>query len=232
MRGFAIAVALLLAGGAAQAEDGRPLLTAARIDGAHLLPPPPAPGSPAETAEIAELKAIAAHRTADEFAQAARDDKDESGQFFASAIGPGFDLARLPATAKLLADILATEDAVSKDAKQHFARPRPWIVIADWQTCAPHKPGPAKNSYPSGHATVAYSEGVVLAALLPDKSDAILRRAAAFAENRLVCGVHFRSDIVAGQVLGTVLATRLLEDAAFRTEYDAAAAELTAAHLR
>ncbi len=217
---------------AAQAEAGRPLLTAADVDGARFLPPPPAAGSPAEAAEIAELKAIAAARTGEEFAQAARDDKDESGTFFASAIGPAFDLAKLPATAKMLGDILATEDVVTKKAKEHFARPRPWIVIADWQTCATHKPGPAVNSYPSGHATVAYAEGVVLASLMPDKAEAILKRSAAFAENRLVCGVHFRSDIVAGQVLGTVIATDLLREAAFRAEYDAAAAELGQAHLR
>jgi acid phosphatase (class A) len=74
--------------------------------------------------------------------------------------------------------------------------------------------------------------GVVLASLMPDKAQAILTRASQFAENRLVCGVHFRSDIVAGQTLGTVIAVDLMQNADFRKEYDAAAAELSAAHLR
>ena len=43
--------------------------------------------------------------------------------------------------------------------------------------------------------------GVVLASLLPDKAQAILQRASVFAENRLICGVHFRSDIVAGRLV-------------------------------
>jgi acid phosphatase (class A) len=233
MRVLAGLLVVFLCSFPAQADDeGHALLSASELDGARFLPPPPAAGSPQAAAEIAELKAIAARRTPAEFEAAAHDDKDESGAFFAAAIGPGFDLGKLPATKKLLADVLATEDVVSKGAKTHFARPRPWIVIADWQTCAPHKAGPALNSYPSGHATVAYSEGVVLAALLPDKAEAILNRAATFAENRLVCGVHFRSDIVAGQVLGTMLAAKLMGNPAFKSEYDAAAAELAAAHLR
>ncbi len=41
--------------------------------------------------------------------------------------------------------------------------------------------------------------GVVLAAVMPDKAQIILARASEFGEHRLVCGVHFRSDIVAGQ---------------------------------
>jgi acid phosphatase (class A) len=227
---------VLLAGlalaGPAWTKEGVARLAPADIDASLILAPPPAPGSPRAQAEIAELKDIAAHRSQAELEQAARDDKDETGQFFASAIGPGFDLAKLPATAAMLADIGATEDTVSKGAKKFFHRDRPWIVIPDWQTCAAHKPGPAQNSYPSGHATIAYAMGVVLAALMPDKAQAILTRSSDFAENRLVCGVHFRSDIVAGQALGTVIAVDLLHNAGFREEYNAAAAELAAAHLR
>ncbi len=63
---------------------------------------------------------------------------------------------------------------------------------------------------------------------MPTKAQAILNRVAGFSEKRLSCGVHFRSDIEAGQTLGTVIATNLLQDAAFRKEYDDAAAELRA----
>jgi hypothetical protein len=40
-----------------------------------------------------------------------------------------------------------------------------------------------------------------------------------------------RSDIVAGQAFGSVIAFDLMQNAAFRSEYDAAAAELKAIHL-
>jgi membrane-associated phospholipid phosphatase len=96
------------------------------------------------------------------------------------------------------------------------------------KTCEPVKPGKAAklNSYPSGHSTLAFSMGVVLADLMPGKSQAILSRAGQYAERRLVCGVHYRSDIVAGQQFGTVLALRLMENPAFQAQMAKARAEL------
>jgi acid phosphatase (class A) len=73
--------------------------------------------------------------------------------------------------------------------------------------------------------------GVVLASLLPAKSQAILARASQYAEHRLVCGVHFRSDIAAGQQFGTVLALKLMDNPRFARQMKAARAELHAAHL-
>jgi acid phosphatase (class A) len=70
--------------------------------------------------------------------------------------------------------------------------------------------------------------GVVLAELLPAKSQAILARAGQYAERRLVCGVHYRSDIVAGQQFGTILALRLMENPVFQGQMAKARAELRA----
>jgi acid phosphatase (class A) len=67
--------------------------------------------------------------------------------------------------------------------------------------------------------------------LVPGKAQAVLARASDYAESRLVCGVHYRADIEAGQVLGNVLVARLMTKPAFKAEVDAAAAELQAAHL-
>ena len=78
--------------------------------------------------------------------------------------------------------------------------------------------------------SLAFSMGVVLAALMPEKAQVILARAEEFGEHRLVCGVHFRSDIVAGQQFGTALALRLMEKPEFKSEMDASRAELRAAH--
>jgi acid phosphatase (class A) len=69
---------------------------------------------------------------------------------------------------------------------------------------------------------------VVLAALLPAKSQAILARASEYAEHRLVCGVHFRSDIVAAQQYGTIVALKLMENPTFQAQMAKAQAELAA----
>lgn len=204
------------------------MLDPAEIDAAHLLPPPPMADSDRAKAEVAELHAIAAASSPAEIEAARRDDGDEKPDLFNAALG--FDVTALPATSKMLNDVLKEEDADSKGAKSYFHRNRPWIVDASIKTCVPVKPGPAATSYPSGHTSLAFSMAVVLAALIPEKAQAILARASEFAEHRLVCGMHFRSDIVAGQQFGTVLALRLMEKPAFKAEMDAARAELRAAH--
>lgn len=210
--------------GAAQAA----LLDPAEIDASRLLPPPPAAGSAAAKAEIAELHAIAASSSADLLEQARRDDGDERPDLFNAALG--FDITALPTTNKMLTDIAKEESADSKAAKSYFHRDRPWIVDSSIKTCLPVKPGPAANSYPSGHATLSFSMGIVLASLMPEKAQAILARASEYAEHRLVCGFHFRSDIVAGQEFGTVMALGLMQRPVFKAEMDAARAELRAAH--
>lgn len=203
-------------------------LPAGSIDAARLLPPPPAAGSPRAKAEVVELHAIARRSTPAMLAAARRDDKDETPALFNTAVG--LDLTALPATANLLAQVHEEEEADSKPAKAYFQRDRPWIVDHSIAACGKVAPGPAKTSYPSGHATTAFAMGVVLASLIPEKAQAILARSSEFAENRLICGMHFRSDIVAGQELGTVIAVRLMADPGFQKGMEAARAELHASH--
>jgi membrane-associated phospholipid phosphatase len=138
----------------------------------------------------------------------------------------------MPATNKLLTMVAEEEDTDSKVAKAYFHRLRPYGADPSLKTCEPVKPGKAAkaNSYPSGHATLAFSMGVVLADLMPAKSQVILARAGQYAERRLVCGVHYRSDIVAGQQFGTILALRLIENPAFKAQMAKARAELPQEH--
>jgi acid phosphatase (class A) len=140
-------------------------------------------------------------------------------------------MEKLPATRAMLTAVSEAEDEATKEPKAFFHRDRPWILDSAIQTCTAHKPGPAANSYPSGHSTVGFAMAEVMAALVPDKAQPLLARASVFAENRLVCGYHFRSDIVAGQELGTVLALQLMADPAFQAKMAAARRELQAAKI-
>ncbi len=200
------------------------LLEPSQVDASRLLPPPPVAGSVEEKAEFVELRAIAARSTPKMRAIAKHDAEDESPDIFNAAIG--FDVAAEPATFKLLQMVVEEEDGDSKAAKAFFHRERPYSVYPSLKTCTPVKPGKAPTSYPSGHSSLAFSMGVVLASLIPEKSQAILARAAEYAERRLVCGVHFRSDIVAGQQFGTVLALKLMQNPQFQSQMSLARAEL------
>lgn len=220
--GCLVALALVPAGAA-------PFALTSPIVAAEILPAPPAAGSPAEKADLAEVARVQTLAGAGRQAVAAADGKTKSVAAFAGVIGPGFDLAKLPATAKLFDDIRDTEVAIVDSGKGYFKRPRPWVVDAALKPCS--RNDEPLTSYPSGHTTMAYSMGVVLARLVPQKAAAILDRAADYAENRVICAVHYRSDIIAGQALGTAIAVRLFADPLFEQEFSAAKAELVAARL-
>ena len=221
--GLLVCTALMLGSATAQSA----LLAPEDFAAGHFLPP--VPDAATTSREMDELHAIAARSTADDRAIAKRDAENETPTIFNDAAG--FDLATMPQTFKLLTLVGEEEEDDTKDAKAYFHRDRPYAAEPSIKTCTPVKPGKAANSYPSGHATRAFSMALVLADLLPAKSQAILARAAQYAERRLVCGVHYRSDIVAGQQFGTVLALKLMGNPVFQAQLVKARDELRAARI-
>ena len=213
-------------------------LTAEQIDPSRLLPPPPKDGSPVQQEEMAAVKRLIHSRTPERYAQAKWDAEHEDATPFAAAVGPAFDLAKLPATAKLMESVLHDQAVAASTAKDYFHRKFPVTAempasYREWTCDTPDRKPESRplRSYPSGHSTLAYSVGVVLAALIPEKSQVILLRAANYAYSREVCGDHYHSDVDASRALGTAVGVMLLENAALRPQIDAAKAELRAAHL-
>jgi undecaprenyl-diphosphatase len=66
-------------------------------------------------------------------------------------------------------------------------------------------PIPDKGSFPSGHTLHAVMAAVVVAALLPSLTAVFLVVAVLVAVSRVVLGVHYPSDVVAGAGLGVSL---------------------------
>jgi acid phosphatase (class A) len=238
IRPVLIAISLLAFGGAVALAQTAPapkpvlmVLTAQEIDPARLLPAPPAAGSAAEKAELAELHQIQDHRTQGQLDQAQWDDEHEDWRLFAPTIGLKFDMAQLPATAKVMSEVMNDQDIASGRAKAFFKRPRPWKLDPTIRGCAYKATGNPLTSYPSGHTVVGFSLGLVLADLMPDHADAILQRAQDYGYNRMVCGLHYRSDTQASQALGTALAIEMLHSPKMQADLAAARAELKAAGL-
>jgi acid phosphatase (class A) len=209
------------------------------VDPARLLPAPAKDGSDVQQREMSVVKNLIHTRSKERYAEATWDARHEDPTPFAAVIGPNFDLTKLPATAKLLADVLNDQTVATSEAKDFFKRKFPVAAeepgdsYREW-TCdvADRKPSALPlRSYPSGHSTMAYTFGVVLAALIPEKSQAILARSASYAYSREICGDHYHSDVEAGHVLGTTLGVLLLNNAALRPEIQASKAELRAAQI-
>ncbi|WP_267380483.1 MULTISPECIES: phosphatase PAP2 family protein [unclassified Sphingomonas] len=230
MKSLALLAIALATMAAAKEPKEVSLLAASDLDPALVLPPPPARDSVQAMAELAELRTAERTRTAAQAEAAKAEGEIKDASIFAAAIGPGFDLTRLPATARLMALVRATEKAVTARGKDEFRRPRPWVIDPRLATCK-RSEGEPLSSYPSGHTTSAYAYAGTLARLFPDRAAPILARAARYAETRITCEQHFRSDVTAGEALGLLVAERLSGKPAFATAYAEAAAELRANRL-
>lgn len=222
-----IAATFLVA--AAPAGKPVPLLGPEDLNPALVLPPPPSPDSLQAIAELAELRAAGAARTVESEADARLDGETKTAAIFAGVLGPRFDLAKLPATDALLAMVRATEKAAVERAKNHFKRPRPYIVDPSLHSCKRNED--PLSSYPSGHTSMAFSMGETLARLVPERADALLTRAARYGQSRIVCEQHFRSDVSAGQMLGLLIVERLMTKPAFRSAFVVSRRELVSAGI-
>jgi acid phosphatase (class A) len=206
------------------ADEAKPFITSQELDLTQYLPAPPADDSAQTKAELKELLEIQATRTPEQ-EKAAIADAEENVWRFADVMGPDFDAAKLPKTAALFDRIVATEDVVDDHAKKAFNRPRPYMLD---EQIHPLLKKSKSGSWPSGHSTIGYLMATVLGEMVPEKRNALFTRAAGYAENRLVAGFHYRSDTVMSRTGAALIAQKMEEQPDFKTEFDAAKAELRA----
>ena len=211
-RAFAALAALVLAVGGASpalaAEPARcPLPDPAALVGSF-----PPPGSPEAAADLAIVLWEQRTRTPEDVARASSEE-ELSLEDFAGALGPGFDVARHPGTEALLALAVAASRPCVWAAKGAHGRPRPYAADPRVSPAATRED---TASFPSGHATRGALMAAVLAELVPNRREALLRRGAQIGNDRVLAGVHYPSDVVAGQRLGDDMARALLADADFR----------------
>jgi len=209
---------------AAWAAD--PYLAAGQFDLLRLLPPPPAEESVQAAAEMAEVVALEAARTPARAAQARADVAEAASDMFGAVLGPALTPERMPLLTAMFERLAATEEAATGPVKRAYARLRPYQVNAALHPAAP----PSRSgSFPSGHATRSRLAAIVLAAMLPERRGALFARAADYAESRVIAGMHFRSDILAGMNAGTAIAAVLFDDPAFTADFAGARQELRGA---
>ena len=118
-------------------------------------------------------------------------------------------------------------------AKNKYARTRPFVINKE-RTCSPNdEQGLMKNgSYPSGHSAIGWAWALILAEISPEQADAILARGRAFGQSRVICNVHWQSDVVEGRFMGAATVARLHADAAFRADLITARIELEDARAK
>lgn len=190
---------------------------AAPAPGVAALPPFPAPGSEEGRADLAIVLWLQRTRTAADVARA-RAEVEVGLETFAEALGPGFDAAAHPRTRALIGEIGERTRRTVSEEKRRFRRPRPYD--ADPRV-SPAVEREVSFSYPSGHA----ARGVVLARILselaPSRREALVELGLRIGHDRVVGGVHYPSDVTAGQRLGEAIGDALLADPGLRRTVEA-----------
>ena len=226
MRALSCAIALVLCLWASVAHsEGPHFVSQQTINLVVLLAPPPGPQDPRTAVELDELRRMRATRSV-ERVKLAKADVEESVFRLMTVFGRPLTPEQLPKVTAFFKKLTEDVGYPTQLAKIGFARPRPYAVASDLEPVCPTS---NSGAYPSGHTTVGYYMGVVLSAMVPEKREAIFARTQEYAESRLYCGVHYRSDIEAGRIAGTAMAALAMNNPDFQREFAAARAELRTA---
>ncbi len=195
------------------------------VDVTGLLPAPPEEGSQQQQAEMATLLHWQYSRTTEDVSRC-RSEVKMNAFVFADVLGDWFNRRSLPVTADLMAVVESDTHAIFLDAKKQWNRPRPYQADRAIHPCVSLD---STSSYPSGHATNAIVWGTLLSEIFPDQKDRLMARARQIGEDRVIAGVHYPSDVEAGEKLGAEIAKQLLANVDFQVELRRTRAECLAA---
>jgi len=207
-----------------QAAAGDPSCPDPAVPVAAILLPPPKPDSAQTKAELQELLRLQEARTSRQVEHVKGDDHRTVGRFLS---GMGIQVEQLPPSAIRFFDCIgaAVEKSV-RDAKTTFMRTRPYRLHENKLHTLKKLSDRDSTSYPSGHATYGTAVGLLLVEILPEKKEQIYKRIQDYGYSRMVSGAHFRSDIYAGNIVGSTIVMSLLNQESFRDELKQVKVEL------
>ena len=202
-------------------ETALHFLDAGQPRAATVLAPPPLAGSAEQAADLETVRAVY-HAASDLDKNAAYAEKKFSVFNFTGAVGPFFTATNLPKTEAFFEKVQLDAETVTDLGKEDFHRPRPFTVDTNLANGKLEK----SFGYPSGHSTESMALALVLADMMPDKSDAILAHARLMGWHRVQIARHYPTDIYAGRVLAQAIARDFKKSDAFEREFAEAKAEI------
>lgn len=146
---------------------------------------------------------------------------------FSCAAGIELDRDQLPQLSSLLK--MAGTDAVrvASGAKRKYRRARPYVDFGG-ATCDTSAELKEEGDYPSGHSARGWTVALILAELIPERTEQLRERAKQYAESRMICGFHSKSGIEGGQSVAVLAFAALKDNETFQNDLRRAAEELAA----
>lgn len=198
-------------------------------DATSIIPPAPKEGEPRNDADWAIFRQTRAFEGSDRWKLAQNDNSYQTVDIlkdYSCAIGAELTPENASTVSRVLSRAATDSANAAAKAKSVYQRTRPYLHNPG-DICIERSDGLAKSyDYPSGHASLSWMQGLVLAELAPDRSGAILTRARAYGESRIVCGVHNWSAVEGGRTNAASVFAALQGSAEFRADMARAKAEL------
>jgi len=198
-----------------------------------IVPEAPLPGSPRQKLDDAIAAAAIKLNKTTRFTLAAQDATmhfPDAPNNFACAMRKVVSKEKTPRLYHLLKRAGVDAGYATRKAKHTYNRMRPF-TLNNAPICTPQYEKELRHngSYPSGHTSLGWAWALILSELLPEQADAILARGVAYGESRIICNVHWYSDVVAGRMMGASAVALMHHNPEFISDMKAAKAELAAA---
>jgi len=171
----------------------------------RLIGNPPAPGSLRDQNDQAILLWLQRIRTP-EMVSDAWLPLEKSLGYFNRALG-GDLKTRAPQIHRAVGQFLKPIEAVKDVLKDRWNRKRPFQAIAQIRSCVPAE---VNTSYPSGHTIWYAAAGLLLADVFPEQAERLVKTGQSVAYTRVTCGMHYPSDVLAGQAVAEASVREIL----------------------
>ena len=202
----------------------------------NLIPTAPIQGSAAQKLDNAVSQKYLALQGTPRWEMAKKDADlsfPNAAQIFSCALGLPINEEQTPHLYLLLRRTVADAGLATYTAKNHYQRVRPFMLNRK-PICTPEDREALKNdgSHPSGHTAIGWAWALILAEIVPQHADAILARGRAFGESRIICNVHWHSDVVEGRFMGASVVAKLHSDPQFLSDLKMAKKELASLYAK
>ncbi|WOO40971.1 phosphatase PAP2 family protein [Rubellicoccus peritrichatus] len=182
------------------------------VDGIAIVGPPPKADSAEQAEDMAIVLWIQKTRTPEQI-RMAQDGVILNLDNFTDALALELTNVNGALLKKTLDDVFVEVRADYNALKKHFNRQRPYTVNPKVHPCIQKEPS---TSYPSGHTTRGLVYAYLLADIFPHKKAELFELGYQEGYNRVVGGVHFPSDVRAGEKLGKAYAEAILAQPAWK----------------
>lgn len=211
-------------------EDKNPL------DGLFFLPSPPLDGSAAQALDDEKSKESLVLKDTPRWTLASQDailTFPQVAESFSCALGIRITEKETPHLYLLMRRVMIDAIWGTNPVKFKYKRGRPFVKNKK-PICSPNDKELLREnpSYPSGHASYGWAIALILSEIDNVHANQILARGRSFGDSRVVCNVHWQSDVQEGRLLGAAVVTRLHTNADFHEDLVAAKKEVAVARTK